>query len=159
MQKTEEIIVSNNLKGMTGVYMVATEICRRNHYASVTSRNAKGVDILINSEDAKSVVAIQVKTGLDGKNSWRMNRKDENYHSEFLYYVFVAIDHLGAEPRFYIVPSKIVADRIYESHRLFLNTPGKNGKEHKDSDIRLFVIKDEEYKDKWRQLNIGDRVV
>jgi hypothetical protein len=41
---------------------------------------------------------------------------------------------------YYIIPSRIMARNIYKSHQQWLQTPGKGGRAHKDSSIRVVHI-------------------
>ena len=41
-------------------------------------------------------------------------------------------------PEYHIVPSKIVADTIRKNHEKWLNTPGKKGQKHNNTNIREF---------------------
>ena len=52
------------------------------------------------------------------------------------------------KPDLYIVPSQVVADTIYKNHHEWLKTPGINGRQHKDNNIRNFSP-DLMYLDAW----------
>jgi hypothetical protein len=47
------------------------------------------------------------------------------------------------------VQSKIVADQIKNSHKKWLLQKGKKGQSHKDTPMRKFRDKNDEYKDRW----------
>ncbi len=52
-------------------------------------------------------------------------------------------------PEFYVVRSRIVADHIRKSHRLWKKTPDKKGRKHRFSDIRVFRDPDGEWLNRW----------
>jgi hypothetical protein len=52
----------NQLTGNIGLYYICYELSRRGWNALPTSRNAKGIDLVIYSRDAKRKHTIQVKT-------------------------------------------------------------------------------------------------
>ena len=148
--------------GLAGTYFVAAELSQQGHIATVTSRNAEGLDILASRPDGSKVVSIQIKTsGAEQRasftRSWFLSKKDENRFSKSFFYVFVDLQ-LNSKPDYYIVPSKIVSDYIRESHKKHLSTPGRGGKQHKDTTMRFFEIYDDsvaaKYLNKWENLGL-----
>ncbi|MEW6329081.1 MAG: hypothetical protein AB1468_03100 [Candidatus Micrarchaeota archaeon] len=121
--------------GMAGVYLVAAELCLRNFIVSVTSRSAKGVDLLASTRDCKKVFSIQVKTNGDNRDWWFVDK--ESTHSPTLIYIFVRIKK-NAKPDFYIVKSSEVARDAYHE---------KYGKEVWHSSVPK-----EKHKDNWGML-------
>jgi hypothetical protein len=67
----ERLKISPGLAGVAGEYSVAAELCRRGYLASITLRNAKGVDILATNATASKTAAIQVKTNQGRKKLYR----------------------------------------------------------------------------------------
>ena len=69
-----------------------------------------------------------------------MKAKHEKIVEESLFYCFVdfgtGLDDMTTT---YVVPSKVVADALFKSHRHWLKTPGKKGQPHKDSEMRRFL--------------------
>jgi hypothetical protein len=53
---------SENLVGNISMYYVCYELAKRGWNVMPTSRNAKGIDILIYSEDVKRKYGVQVKS-------------------------------------------------------------------------------------------------
>jgi hypothetical protein len=53
---------SANLVGSTGMYYICYQLARRGWNVMPTSRNSKGIDILVYSQDAKRKYGIQVKS-------------------------------------------------------------------------------------------------
>ena len=77
-----------------------------------------------------------------------------------LYYCFVNLG--SANQDIYVIPAKVVAKVVSESHATWLSTPGKGGKPHKDTDLRRIITEYknmrlrsapagwiEQYKEKW----------
>ena len=149
------------LIGIAGAHFVAAELSQKGYVATVTSRNTDGIDLLASSPDGSKTVSIQVKTSTAKyyTRSWIMSKKQENTFSKNLFYVFVDLNDKGKLPDFYIIPSKIVADYIKKTHTKWLRTPGKGGKKHKDTDMRLFEIYEDneanKYLNKWENLGLG----
>ena len=70
-----------------------------------------------------------------------MARKHETIFASDLFYVFVDLGMQLSDPtNSYILPSRVVADRIRRSHRVWLATPGRRGRPHKDSNMRQFKL-------------------
>jgi len=110
-----------------------------------TIRNARGIDIVA-SKDGQ-VVNIQVKTNSYGKIRYPMSKGDEEW-SDDLYYVCVTLKGEKERPDFYILPSKLVAEYIRETHKIFVHseprrrktneTSAEREKRRKESNIRQF---------------------
>jgi hypothetical protein len=139
--------------GISGEYFVAAELSRRGYVASLTLRNSKGIDVLASNADATKSVGIQVKTCQGLKPVWLLNVKAEADSAENLFYVFVCLPIRGA-PSFYIVPRDVVAKQVRESHRQWLATPGRDGRQHRDNPNRKFGDPNGEYKDRWDLLGL-----
>lgn len=83
-----------------------------------------------------------------------MNQKAENYFEENLFYIFVNLKGTNERPDFYIVPSEVVAKYIKKSHQEWLKTPGKKGKPHKGTPMRMFKDEEDQYLEKWGSLGL-----
>ena len=97
------------------------------------------MDILVTDEDNQKLCAIQVKTRRDigSDKGWHMKLKHETMVAQDLFYVFVDVGQRPSDPTTsYILPSQVVADCIRDSHRIWLDTPGRGGRPHKDSSVR-----------------------
>ena len=102
------------MTGMQGVYLAAAELTRRGLIVSITSRNARGVDLLATDPSYKKTWSIQVKTSWKPVSSWPIGKDYKTEVSESHIYVFINLR--GEEkPDYYIVPSRQVAKegRIY----------------------------------------------
>ncbi len=138
--------------GNSGEYFVAGELERRGFTVAVPMSNVKDFDILAINRETYEQFAIQVKTTGYKQKKWTLSSKNEKLIGESIIYVFVSLNELDT-PEYHIVPSQIVADTIAKYHRNWLNTQGKNGKKHNDTNIRVFLDKEDKYLDKWEYLD------
>ena len=118
------------------------QLLRRNFIAALAPVGVPNCDILVTDAIGERLCAIQVKTrrdiGSDG--GWHMGRKHENLTSSSLYYCFVDFGSgPSSPPKTYVVPSVVVAEALRISHQKWLSIPAKNGKPHKDGDMRRFL--------------------
>ncbi len=63
------------LTGMRGVYLVASELSRLGFIASPTSRSAIGADILVTGQSCQQSYSVQVKTNARTFNFWLLSKK------------------------------------------------------------------------------------
>jgi hypothetical protein len=142
--------INTNLSGISGEYLVASELSRRGYIATVTLKNTKNIDILVAGENSLKLAGIQVKTNQKHRLKWLLKDSNEKITAEHLFYVFVNLNNGTAEkPDYYVVPSKIVAIAIKEYHKDRI----RHGV--KDTSMRVFIIGDEsKYKDCWDILNL-----
>jgi hypothetical protein len=82
-----------------------------------------------------------------------MNKKAEADLAENLFYVLVCLPQ-EAPPVFYIVPRRDVAKYIRDDHRTWLETPGRGGRQHVDTDMRRFRDPTGLYRDRWELLGL-----
>lgn len=146
--------LSTVLSGVAGEYFVAAELSARGYLASITLRNTKGVDILCSNGDASRTVAIQVKTNSMSSRDWILNEKSENYFAENLFYIFVNLNSGQKSPDYFIVPSIIVAKYVKDGYHSWISISGRGGKAHKDTLMRKFDDKNEQYLNRWDLLGL-----
>lgn len=142
------------LAGVAGEYFVAAELSRRGWIASISLRNTRGIDVLATNQEASRSVTIQCKTSQKNDKSWILNEKCETFFSNDHFYVFVGLGDFSERPNYHIVPSKDVAERVRESHRLWLETPGRAGRQHVDNSMRKFSDYDNLYFERWELLGL-----
>jgi len=153
-------IVSREKIGIAGAYYVAGELSQRGYIATLTSRNTKGVDILVASHDGLRAVSIQVKTSssMSPSRKWPFHDKDEHIFSSNLYYTLVHLRSDNVKPDIYIVPSKFVAEYIRKSHADWLLKRSIRGQEHRDNPMRTFKFETDliafQYLNKWENLGL-----
>ena len=107
------MVSDKQLIGMQGVYLVAAELSRLGFITSLTSRSARGADILVTDSECKKAFSIQVKTNAGESEYWLLNEHSKEMVSDSHIYVFVAIEKLGVKSEFFIVPSRFVADKMF----------------------------------------------
>lgn len=134
--------------GNAGEYFVAGELERRGFTVAVPMSNTKDFDILAINRETLNQYAIQVKTTSYKKKEWTLSAKNEELIKDNVVYIFVSLNDLDA-PEYHIVPSKIVAETIRNSHKIWLDTPGRNGQKHNDNSMRKFEDKEDKYLYKW----------
>ena len=66
----------------------------------------------------------------------------------YIFYIFVSLNGLET-PSYHIVPSCIIAKSVKESHEKWLKSPGRNGQQHKDNNIRKFKDEKDLYLNRW----------
>jgi hypothetical protein len=100
--------------------------------AALTPRGSPDADILMRSLNGAITAEVQVKarSGRSGKG-WRMSEKHEHIVREGLFYCFVDFGHETDWP-VYVMPSKIVAEYLEQSHATWLATPGRQGQQRRD---------------------------
>lgn len=141
--------VNNVSVGNAGEYFVAGELERRGFSVAVPMSNVELFDILaIDRDNIENQFAIQVKTNHSNNAEWMLSEKNEKINEKNIFYVFVKLNDKD-NPSYHIVPSAIVAERIKEDHKKWLQTPGKNGKPHNDNKMRKFKDVNNEYLDAW----------
>ena len=98
----------HQMTGMLGVYLVAAELTRNDLIVSITSRNARGADLLATDQSYKNTWSIQVKTNRRPASFWLLNKSYKEEVADRHIYVFVNLR--GDEgPDYYVVPSWHVA--------------------------------------------------
>lgn len=123
------------LTGAAGEHLVLSRLLQRGIVATPPPRGSAKIDILVNFLDNRQPVLLQVKSrqfGSDG--GWHMSDKHEAIRDDAVYYCFV--DFEPDNPRVFVVPSQVVADAISNEHRIWLATPGKNGRPHNETKMR-----------------------
>jgi len=136
--------------GVTGEYYVAGELSHRGYISSITLRNTRGIDIIVSNKEGTKSATIQVKsTQNNKKNSWILIQKSEDFFSDNHFYIFVNLNEPGIRPKFFVVPSEVVAQYISTSHKNWLNKPGRNGQQHNDNQMRRFDDLEGQYLEAW----------
>lgn len=99
--------------GMAGTYLVAAKLTLAGCVATVTSRNARAVDILAYNPITRRSFAVQVKTN-SITSSWETDfgvRGVQEIASPDLLYAFVQLKEDGSH-QYFLVPSEEVKDRV-----------------------------------------------
>jgi hypothetical protein len=147
-------------RGNASQFFVAGELCRRGYVAVVTLGNTPNTDVLCSNIEGNKFVHIQVKTYVPGGGTCSVGKKAELLKAENFIWVLAGIPKPDQEKEFeyYIIPSKVMAEKIREAHSLWLKTPGKKGQAHNDTTIRAVSLPPRksfggwditEYKNRW----------
>jgi len=118
--------VDTQLVGAAGEHLVLSRLLSRGMLAAQAPRGVRKADILVNHLDGKAPCLIQVKA------------KHEEITDKDLFYCFVDLSE--EHPVVYVVPAEVVATVVRESHSVWLQTPGKNGQQHSDSEMRQIKL-------------------
>jgi hypothetical protein len=95
------------MTGMLGTYLAAAELTQKGLVVSVTSRNARGADLLATDQDHKCTWSIQVKTNRKVAGFWLLSKNYKELSSPTHIYLFINLR--GDErPDYYVVPSRVV---------------------------------------------------
>lgn len=166
MAKNAEKEGRNNLNpnsvSLAGEFAVLSQLALRGYDANMTLGRTKSVDILVSHPETKKMFQLEVKTNFQNSRNkpstskvhgksvseWMMNKRHEEIISTNLFYCFVNIGKNTNLFRFYIVPSTLVAKYVKEEHAHWLKEKRKEGKNVRDSEMRVFRIglRGEQYK-------------
>lgn len=153
-RNASETKTTSLLAGVAGEYFVAAELSRRGWIASISLRNTRGIDILVTNAEASRSVTIQCKTNQTSKATWILHEKSETFVSTSHFYIFVVLGGSLERPRYYIVPSRDVAEHIRQDHARWLSELGRGGRPHTDNSIRKFEDRDGKYLEQWSLLGL-----
>lgn len=108
---------SRQLTGMRGVYLVAAELSRLGFIVSTTSRSSLGADLLVTDQSCKHAFSVQVKTNAITFSFWLLNKNAKELVSPSHIYVLVNLRRGGDEVEYFVVPSKVIAEKMYIQRR------------------------------------------
>ncbi|OGE82400.1 MAG: hypothetical protein A3B10_02900 [Candidatus Doudnabacteria bacterium RIFCSPLOWO2_01_FULL_44_21] len=148
MAKDLENKINKNSISLAGEFAVLSQLALRGYDANMTLGHTKSVDILVSNPKNHQMYQLEVKTNFassrsQGSNSklfgkivsaWIMGDKHETITSPNLFYCFVNIGRDTNVFRFFIVPSKAVAEYVKVQHQLFRSNGGN------DNPMRMFRI-------------------
>jgi hypothetical protein len=129
-------------RGNASQFFVAGELCRRGYAALVTVGNTPNTDILCSNKEGTRFVHIQVKTFVPGTKTCSVGVKAEKNPGESFFWVLAGIPEPSSSSAFeyFIVPAAVMAANVAASHKQWLATPGKDGREHKDNTVRAVAV-------------------
>jgi len=141
--------ITNNSISLAGEFAVLSKLALYGYDASMTLGHTKHVDILVSHPKTGKMYQLEVKTKfgsiggrptesyLFGNSSgWVMQEKHEKIMDKNLFYCFVDMG-AGVHPtKFFIVPSKVVAQYCRAENRLWL----RDDRSHKQITMRTFRI-------------------
>src|SRR6266850_4738758 len=121
-----------NSVALAGEFAVLSQLALRGYDAALTLGHTKNIDILVYEPATRRRLEVEVKTNLERRTGpstsklfgrfvtdWQMNEKHEGVNDPTLFYCFVHInqdrgDSTSFAFRYFIVPSKVVADYVRE---------------------------------------------
>jgi hypothetical protein len=98
---------------MTGVYLVAAELSKRDFIVSPTSRSVQTADLLVSDLMCQNAYSVQVKTNAVTFGFWLVGSRASKIVSDSFVYALVNLRKTG--PEFYVVPSKVLAGKVLVS--------------------------------------------
>ena len=133
---------ATSMTGAAGEHLVMSRLLSRGYIAALAPQGAPNLDIVVAYQDGSRLCSLQVKTrwdkGADG--GWHMGKKHETISHARMFYAFVDLGKATDDDAVtFVVPSKIVATVVRDSHAEWLSKPGKNGHIRKDSNMRRFL--------------------
>ena len=103
-------IGDNQLVGNVGLYYVCYELSKRGWNVLPTSRNARGIDLVIYSRDAERKHTIQIKS-LSKKNPVPVGAKLDSLIAEYL---IVCTNVFDDKPEVFVMKIDAIKNRIHE---------------------------------------------
>ncbi|MEO0266025.1 MAG: hypothetical protein ABIM43_05390 [candidate division WOR-3 bacterium] len=125
--------INKQLVGNIGLFYVCYELSKKGWNCLPTTRNAKGVDIVIYGQDGKKRYTIEVKS-LSGRNAVPFGSKP-TFMSDFV----VICRKVFSNPEVFILTSEEVKQRLNENKGSYW----------------LEVKSYEEFKDEWEKIGEG----
>lgn len=130
------------LLGAAGEHFVMSELLRRGFIAALAPHGVPNTDVVVTDVESTHLCSIQVKTrrdiGSDG--GWHMKAKHEQIKGSRLFYCFVDFGkEIDSRPNVHVIPATVVAETLKITHQEWLIAPGKNGRPHKDGDMRRLL--------------------
>ena len=139
--KEKSKVVNKIAQGNAAQLLVASELNRRGWSAAVALGNTPHVDVLCSNADGTRFAFIQVKSFHLTSKSCTVGTKAENTYSENFFWIIVGLADLKEHhDMFYIISASEMSKNIRRIHKKWLETPGRNGKVHKDNSIRKVCI-------------------
>lgn len=132
----------STIRGAAGEHFVMSQLLRRGMIAALAPAGVPNTDIVVTDKLGDRLCAVQVKVrreiGRDG--GWHMKRKHETIVSPSLFYCFVDFGRELSDPaKTWVVPSSVVATALAITYQRWLHQPGRNGRAHKDHDLRRLL--------------------
>lgn len=162
--------INNNSVSLAGEFAVLSQLALRGYDANMALGHTKGVDILVSNPITGKMLKLEVKTtfrnagrnsGLFGKfiSSWMMNEKHEKMRDQTLFYCFVNISEDTKKFRYFIVPSRVVANYISREYQLWLDENDTHSRNNKMRTFRIGLASEkyaiptpiaDDYEDNWK---------
>jgi hypothetical protein len=95
------------MTGMLGTYLAAAELTQKGLIVSITSRNARGADLLAADQEYKQTWSVQVKTNSKPASFWLLSKDYDSIASRTHVYLFINLRG-DSRPDYYVLPSSAV---------------------------------------------------
>ncbi len=144
--------ISKNNVSVAGEFYIAYVLAKHNFIVNMTLGRTKGFDLFAqNPNGVNMTISVKSTYSSKGKN-FILNIKDETNINKYLFYAFVKLNGIDGVPEFWIVPSKIVAPLIRETHKIWKTETAKNGTPHKENKNRKFHLTPRDnYPNDWQE--------
>jgi hypothetical protein len=110
MQTNNQIKFKNNqVVGNVGLFYICYELCKRGWNAMPTSRDARGVDILIYSQDGKKKYSIQTKS-LTKKSPVPIGTSLDGLIADYI----IICRSIFEKPEIFIAETRMIINRIHK---------------------------------------------
>jgi hypothetical protein len=110
---SEDIVkISNQLVGNMGLYYICYELSKRGWNALPTSRNARGIDIVIYSQDAVRKYTVQVKA-LSKRAPVPLGNKLDNLYVDYL----IICRNILKQPEIFITKTTDITTSIHKGEK------------------------------------------
>jgi len=146
---------SNNLVGTAGEYFVCAELCRIGYLALLTPKNNPLFDVVASKQDGSKSIVIQVKTrSIQNKQGWKLGKDISiKKHTSDLFVALVNLEEKGM-PDIYIYEYDILAKRVAEQYKAYIEAPKKDGSKKKEvgfrwHDTKSFTSDDHSRRNNW----------
>lgn len=154
---------THNEVGLAGEFHVLAQLLQRGYSAHPTLGNTKGMDILVVDQESGRMLKVEVKTARDALRApskrgwwqWPLSSRAEAIGSPNLVYCFVHLGEVGVLPRFFLVPSEVVAEHCSTEHAEWVAASPEGKRELRlNTAIRNFWFYDDanDYENDWALL-------
>jgi len=133
--------ISKQNIGNAGEYYLASILSASNFVVTITLGRNERYDLLAVNPKGKTLKISVKARNLEETSDFPLSQKDEAMEGVDFFYAFIRLNGFKKEPDFWVVPSKIVAEIVKESHRKWLGGKGKRVEQRKDTPMRLFYTK------------------
>jgi len=131
-----------NSRRIKSLSAVVNELTLRGFIAIPQGRKTPNTDIIVyNPQKTKSLNLI-VRTYNPEKPSCIVGPKAAHYFGENFFWILAGIplSDSSNNPEYYIIPNRVMAENEPKYHRLWLDTPGRSGHIHKDTNMRVVLL-------------------
>ena len=142
------------------------QLAQRGLVATMTLSHTKSIDIWVTNQTYKTLYKVEVKTtqnkpasekvfGSQKNYFWIMGEKHEKITDPRLFYAFVYLIGPADLPKFFIVPSRVVARYVGWQHQKWLKSRMKKGKSTTMRKFRIPVDDAQHYENNWKVFSRG----